>query len=227
MNFTRILEPQFPRIAVARPWLYAHPWPRVVFSSREGRVTSAVMIPRLKLPDLFRALGRAEGVPDCIQPILNLFKFVLIDLDSITEPVLRFYVFPSDVDPDADQTEYLGLYPFVESDNTAYHDSDHMTARRVLECMGFLVDQTQNRVDHYKFYWYDARDGLIHNTRFNSQGVWQEHWTEQRRVPVTDSDLAHFGITGVTPDPDRHIWMERLEPGQDRQYLTILQRRNT
>jgi hypothetical protein len=223
MNFTKPLEPQFPLLRVARPWLYAHQYPRVVFARRDTVVTTSVLIPRLKLPLLFSALDRS--VPTCIQPILDRFKFVLIDLDSITGPELRFYVFPSDADFDTDYKRvYTELYPWVDSEQTAaYHDP--LARDHGLECLGFLVNTANNTVDYYKYYWHRPQQALLHSTRFDSSGQWAAHWTEQR-VTVDPAFIAQFGIENVSPDAYRHIGVVRCEPDQDRQYLTIMQHRN-
>jgi hypothetical protein len=185
------------------------------------------MISRSKLPQLFEALGNTVGVPTVIQPILDCFEFVLIDLNSVTENILRFYIFPMDADIKSNYNELLmHTYPFVESEATNYHENAPCYTR-LLHCMGFLVNQHTNSVEYYKHYNHDTRDGLLHNTRFNTQGQWQDHYTERFHNQVTLADLAYFGINGVEPDPTRHTWVERCEPGQDRKYLTIQQRRST
>lgn len=223
MNFTKPLETQFPLLARARPWIYKHEYPRVILARRGAAVTANVMIARQHVEALFAEFGRS--VPESLKPIMARSRFLLIDLDSIVSDQLRCYVFLLDCDSLADPRQLFDLFPWRDTPETQEYHRPLGADPQAFTGWGFKIDTVLDRVTEYKYYWYDPRDQRNHVTAFDSDGQWQRHEQEVRRVPVTHEDLDLFGLGGVIePHAQRHVWVERINTDQPQQYITIMQR---
>jgi len=144
----------------------------VIVASRQGQTTTAIGIPSRDAVELFRQLQ--APITNKLVELFSLAETVIIDLDSISQNVVRFYIkairgntskFPFNAPAPDDTQKFLGL--------------------------GFFVDKTKEEVTQYKHYYIEHENPFnLHNYKFSPDGAFLGEYTERESNGDSFTELA-------------------------------------
>ena len=175
----------------------------VIVASRQGQTTTAIGIPSRNAVELFRQLQ--APITNKLVELFSLAETVIIDLDSISQDVVRFYIkairgntskFPFNTPAPDDTQKFLGL--------------------------GFFVDKTKEDVTQYKHYYLEHETPFnLHNYKFTPDRAFLGEYTERESNGDSFTELA----SGVDTSSWKIQYSERIDV--DQKYLIFKPRNLT
>lgn len=182
---------------------------RVILASRNNTITVASLIKSSSISTMFDRLAPASVMPQELKMIAQRCHAILVDIDSVSQSTLRFYVY---IDSVADLPWFMDRYKCVVPDTVKQPNFNE------LNLIGFLIDSTTGELQQYKYYFNYFQ---IEVYRFTGQTDFVNYSTNtpiygKNNIPLDRFNLTDFDFTGLTV---KHV----IRDNADQFYINIVE----
>ena len=183
------LNSNLPSLRLLPPELFLQLYgENIIIAMRNGKMTATAYVRKEHLEPLFRHFNK--NVPRAIVRMYKYTDWFLMDIDSLTTDVIRFYVPGYDLDFDICKD-----FPF-ESAIEEMQEEIAIAPYVNVDLLGFYVSMKDESVTEYKYYLVKAPN-VIHNYRFKGNGRFKSKHVEihnfiKPEEAIADPDFGHI-----------------------------------
>lgn len=186
----------------------------IIIAMRNGKMTATAYIRKEFLESLFSHFNKS--VPRSIIRMYRYTDWFLMDIDSLTTDVIRFYVPGYDLNFDICKD-----FPFesaIEEMQTEMSEAPYVN----VDLLGFYVSMKDESVTEYKYYLAKAPN-IIHNYRFKGNGKFKSKHVEIHNFITPDEAIADTDFGHIFNGVDTSNFAINLAERQDvpQRYLIV------